>query len=341
MRRLCVILLTLTALAGGARATEPTDATETSLRAAVNRLAPLERTFLTGAAYAGHFSLDRLVTFSTRQDRLVATFHLPPELERQFRDPAPLLISLEGSDQVWSLHRRKAGTLDPGLSFVTLTCYAPDDKGPFNRYTLASDGDSVMVAAGQMFGHPATQQSIALSQGEKSLHLLWRIQLDKWSVHSIDLASLSQLDVSVPGLLENYLLPVLRRLGPARPAGDVYRVFDQLPADAAVTKKVWPLLARLDAGDARDRDAAVADLQRMGRQAVHACLRIDPATLSAEQQTRLATLFATEGWMHVADVDAARRDPAFLRSCLEDPDPAVRSAATNLLAALRAVPGVQ
>jgi len=341
MRRSCVILLTLTTLACGARAAEPGDAAEMSMRAAVNRLPGLEKSFLTGAAYAGRYSLDRLVTFSTRQDRLVATFHLPGELERQFRDPAPLLVSLEGSDQVWSLHRRKAGTLDPGLSLVTLTCYAPDDRGAFNRYTLASDGDSVMVAAGQMFGHPATQQSIALSQGEKSLHLLWRLQLDKWNVRSVDLASLSQLDARVPGLLGNYLLPVLRRLGPGRPAGDVYRVFDQLPADPAVTKTVWPVLARLDAGDPRDRDAAVEDLRRMGRPAIHACLRLDPATLSPEQQTRLASLYATEGWMHVADVDAARRDPAFLGSCLEDADPAVRSAATNLLAALRAVPGVE
>jgi hypothetical protein len=341
MRRLCVILLALATLALGARATEKSTAAETALRAAVDRLPGTEKAFLTGAFYAGHYSLDRLVTFSTRRDRLVATFHLPPELERQFRDPAPLLVSLEGSRQIWSLHRRKAGTLDTGLSLVTLTCYAPDDRGPFNRYSLASDGDSVMVAAGQMFGHPATRQSIALSQGEKSLHLTWRLQLDKWSVRSVDLASLSQLDVRVPGLLENYLVPVLRRLGPARPASDVYRVFDQLPADPKVTRRLWPVLARFDAGDPRARDAAMTDLRQMGRRAIHACLRIDPVTLSPEQQTRLTALYATDGWTHVRDVDAARSDPAFLASCLEDPDPAVRLAATNLLAALRAVPDVR
>ena len=336
MRRLCVLLITLI-VTTAAHAAGPADAGESSLRASIGHLPPLEKTFLAGAAYAGHYSLDQLVTFSTRQDRLVATFHLPAALERQFRDPAPLLVSLEGSDQVWSLHRRKAGTLDTGLSLITLTCYAPDDKGPFNRYSLSSDGDSLMVAAGQMFGHPITQQSIALSQGEKSLHVLWRLQLEKWSVHSLDLVSLNQLPGKAPGLLENYFLPVLRRLGPARPASDVYRVFDQLPAAAEVTKQVWPLLARLDASAPRDRDAAFAELQTMGRQAILACLRIDPATLSAEQQTRLASLYATEGWMHVPDIDAARSDPAYLTSCLEDQDPAVRSAATNLLAALRAV----
>ena len=69
-----------------------------------------------------------------------------------------------------------------------------------------------------------------------------------------------------------------------------------------------------------------------------ACLRLDLATLSAEQQNRLGSLYACEGWMHVPDIDAARSDPTYLAACLEDEDPAVRSAASNLLAALRAVP---
>jgi hypothetical protein len=325
-------------LASNAFASQADASVEASLRTRIARLPLLEKGLLGNAPYAGRYALDKLVTFSTRQERLIATFHLPAQLERQFRDPAPLLVSLEGSDQIWSLHRRKAGTLDTGLSLITLTCYAPDDKGPFNRYTLSSDGQNLMIAGAQMFGHPTTQQSIALSQGERSLHVLWRLQLDKWSVHSIDLASLSQLPATAPGLLENYLLPVMRRLGPALPASDVYRVFDQLPADPRVVKQIRPVLARLDADDPRERDAAFTDLQRMGRQAVLACLRLDVATLSAEQQNRLGSLYACEGWMHVADIEAARSDPTYLAACLEDEDPAVRSAASNLLAALRAVP---
>jgi hypothetical protein len=337
MRAFWLILMGLL-LASNAFAVEAGDAFEASLRARMGRLPAIEKALLGQAAYAGHYALDQLVTFSTRQERLIATFHLPAELARKFRDPAPLLLSLEGSDQIWSLHRRKAGTLDTGLSLITLTCYAPDDKGPFNRYTLSSDGRNLMIAAAQMFGHPTTQQSIALSQGERSLHVLWRLQLDKWSVHSLDLAALSQLPAQVPGLLENYLLPIMRRLGPGLPASDVYRVFDQLPADPKVVKQIRPVLARLDADDPHDRDAAFAELQRMGRSAVLACLRLDAATLSAEQQNRLGSLYACEGWMHVPDIDAARSDPTYLAACLEDEDPAVRSAASNLLAALRAVP---
>jgi hypothetical protein len=334
MRWVCLIVIPL-ALASNLCAADPIEA---SLRARIDRLPPPEKAFLGNAVYAGQYPLDQLVTFSTRQERLVATFHLPVELERQFRDPAPLLISLQGSDHIWSVHRRKGGTLDKGLSLIVLTCYAPADRGPFNRYTLSSDGHNLMVAAAQMFGHPATQENIALSQGERSLHLLWRLQLDKWSVHSVDLAALSQIPARAPGLLENYLLPVLRRLGPAQPASDVYRVFDQIPADPKVVKKVWPVLEKLDASDARDRDAAFTELQRMGRQAVLACLRLDVTTLSAEQRNRLTALYACEGWAHVPDVDAARSDPVFLSACLDDPDPTVRSTASNLLAALRAVP---
>jgi hypothetical protein len=315
------------------------DSHEDALRTRIARLPPLEKGFLSKSAYAGHYSLDRLVTFTTRDNRLVATFHLPRELVEQFRDPAPLLISLEGSDHIWSVHRRQSGTLDTGLSLTVLTCYAPDETWPFNRFSLSSDGLSCMVAAAQMYGHPNVQQNLSMSQGERSLHLFWRLQADQWKAQSADLASLNQLPTRAAGLMNDYLLPVLQRLGPARPASDVYRVFDQIPADPKVVAKIRPILAQLDANDSRQRDAAAVELISMGRQAVLACMRLDPAELSPEQQNRLTSMYRGEGWVHVADVEAARRDPVFLSSCLEDQDPAVRLAARNLLAAIRAVPG--
>jgi len=102
-----------------------------------------------------------------------------------------------------------------------------------------------------------------------------------------------------------------------------------------------PLIARLDAEDSKVRDAAAASLKALGRAAVHACLRLDEAVLSPEQRNRLIAFYASEGWVHVPDIEAARRDSAFLSGCLEDQDPAVRTAATNLLAALRVGPGAR
>jgi HEAT repeat protein len=115
-------------------------------------------------------------------------------------------------------------------------------------------------------------------------------------------------------------------------------VFDRIPADPAVAQQVVPLIAKLDSDDSKVRDAAVASLKALGRAAVHACLRLDEAVLSPEQRNRLSAFYASEGWLHVPDIEAARRAPYFLSACLEDQDPAVRTAATNLLAALRVAP---
>jgi HEAT repeat protein len=136
--------------------------------------------------------------------------------------------------------------------------------------------------------------------------------------------------------MDRYLVPVLRRLGAARPASDVYRVFDQIPADPKVSDAIAPLVAKLDSDDGAVRDAAAAALKRMGRPATIACLRLDPATLSPEQKNRLAAIHASEGWLHLVDLEAARADEAFLASCTEDEDEAVRTAASNQLAAVRA-----
>ena len=310
---------------------------EEALRAAVRRLPPVEQGFVDRAKYVGHYSLSELVTYSNRDGRLAATFHLPERLVRQFADPAPLLVSLEGSPHVWSLHRRKAATLDAGFSMLTLTCYAPDEVWPFNRFAVSSDGgQTVLVSAGQMFGNPAAQQTLTMGQTERSLWMAWRLDADKWVSKRVEAADMKELPTRTPAIIiDRYLLPVLRRLGAARAASDVYRVFDQVSADPAVTKRVMPLLAGLDSDDSAVRDAAAAGLKAMGRPAVLACMRMDQASLSPEQRGRLAGFYAAEGWMRVADVEAARGDEGFLASCTEDEDPAVRAAASNLLAAAR------
>src|SRR5207248_8185046 len=66
---------------------------------------------------------------------------------------------------------------------------------------------------------------------------------------------------------------------------------------------ILPLVAKLDADDAKTRDAATAALKALGRPAVHACLRLDQSNLSPEQRNRLSAFYAAEGWIHVPDVE--------------------------------------
>jgi hypothetical protein len=326
------LLLSLCAI--GVRAE---DANEERLRRLIDRLPPAERQFVDNAVYAGVYALGDLVRYSNQDGRLAATFRLPEPLVKRFADPAPLVIAVEGSPHAWAVSRRRSGTLDEGLSMVTLTCYAPDDNGPFNRCSVSSDGKSVLVSGGQMFGKPGWLQTISLSQSDRALNVAWRLEAEQYKPKRVAVADFAQLTANAPGLVSDFLRPVLRRLGAARPAADVYRVFDQIPADPTVKKKLRPLLIDLEAPDAAAREAAVDAIKALGRPGVLACLRTNPSTLSPEQQGRLRSLYASEGWLHVSDVEAARTDVEFLSSCAEDDDPRVRDVATNMLAALQAL----
>ena len=306
------------------------------LRAELARLPDVERRALAGAKYAGRYAQSRLATFSTHAGRWRAEFHLPAELARQFADPAPLVIALEGSPHLWTIQRRKAGTLDAGLSLVILTCYAPAEPGPFHKFSLASDGLSVTVSAQDLLGHPLWQSHLTLMQSERALHVGFRLAADKYTPRRLRLDEFAQIQTQVPDFWNNYVVPALRRLGPGRAAADVYRVFDQIPADPKVTRDVMALVARLGADELTERDAAARELRTKGRAAMLATMRLDPALLSPEQNSRLAWFRAADGWVRVEDVDSARRDEAFLEACLEDEDPAVRVAAANTLAAVRA-----
>ena len=329
MRRLALLLLLI---AVPARAAE----TPPELRAEAGRLPEVERQFLAGAKYAGEFAQSELVTFSTHAGRWRAEFHLPPELVRQFADPAPLLLRLEGSPHLWSLHRRKSGTLDPGLSLINLTCYAPSDPGPFQKFSVASDGVSVTVSGYELAGHPLWRQHLLLMQSERAFFASFRLAADKYTPRKMRFDEFSQVSMQVPELVSGFATPVLRRLGSGRAAADVYTVFDQIPADPEVTRKIMPLIARLGSDDIAARDEAARELRTMGRPAMLAAMRLDRSMLSPEQTSRLASIRASEGWVRVSDLEAARTDESFLESCLEDEDPAVRLAAANTLAAVRA-----
>src|SRR5688500_9893274 len=103
-RLIPLLLLSLLSLAA-----QGADPTEQRLRALVARLPIAEQDFVAKSAYAGEHPLSKLVSFSTRDNRLLATFHLPDDLVKRFADPAPLMIALDGSPHVWTLHRRKSG----------------------------------------------------------------------------------------------------------------------------------------------------------------------------------------------------------------------------------------
>jgi hypothetical protein len=188
-----------------------------------------------------------------------------------------------------------------------------------------------------MYARPGWEQTITLGQTERTVTATWRLRADRFTARRAQATEFGQLPGRLPVAVWDELRAVLRRLGAARAASDVYRVFDQIPADPAVTRQLRPLLGELEAAAPEAREAATARIRALGRPGILACLRRDPTMLSPEQSNRLRALYAAEGWLHVDDVEAARNDPEFLRACLEDEDPRVRSVAANTLSALEAI----
>ena len=145
---------------------------------------------------------------------------------------------------------------------------------------------------------------------------------------------IQQLRHDHPAEVRTYLDAMLGEIGggsnPLRPqAGDVYRAFDNIPADSATLEQVTRLLEDLDALEPATREAASRRLERLGRAGVLAAARINRTDLSAEQALRLDAFIARN--ITIADAASARDDPLFLLDCLEDEDRAVRSAALEQL----------
>lgn len=158
-------------------------------------------------------------------------------------------------------------------------------------------------------------------------------------LHAFNAPDLLQLWNDHQRECRTFLVPLLRTIAPRenvlRPrAGDVYRAFDAIPADAEVTRQVRAILPELEAESPAAREAASAKIDALGPAGVLAILRMDRGDCTPEQTARLGAIVQRHSTLR--DPAGWRRDIYFLTDCLEDADPAVRRAALD---AVRAVAG--
>src|SRR3954453_1239127 len=109
----------------------------------------------------------------------------------------------------------------------------------------------------------------------------------------------------------------------------------RMARDRSLLPRVEKLLAQLDAGDYRDREAALARLRERGGPAALVLSDMPRQKFSAEQNRSIEAMLAD--YRPLSDEVAAARlsDPEFLLSCLGySDDPAVRAAAAGRLAEL-------
>jgi hypothetical protein len=225
----------------------------------------------------------------------------------------------KGSTEVslaWSDARRDDGPwkINLNLSNTYFSVSAQyGENAPFSNVTLTSSNNQVSVTAGRnTLGRPAIQ-----------------VQADSF-------AALARLQ---PELVRQHVAPMLRELfglyfAPPDPAL-AYAVFDELPADESVARRLEAIVPRLDVDAAAEREAAGEQLRGLGIPGVVAVLHYRRENLTFEQESRLNAFLADHTWRGDgpgdAQTKALRTDRSFLLACLEFQTPDVRTAAKRAL----------
>jgi hypothetical protein len=219
--------------------------------------------------------------------------------------------------------------------------YMPDRWAGLQLTSVTADDDLTLTGSGRVgrtFVTVEYQQGRALNAARLKVERTRRPGGGR-PLHEFTAPDLLQMWNDHQRECRMYLVPLLSVIAPRenvlRPrAGDVYRAFNDIPADAAMTRQVAALLPQLEAESPAARDAASAKIEALGPPGVLALLRMDRAEWTPEQTARLATIVQRQSTL--SDPTAWRRDIYFLTDCLDDADPAVRQAA---LRAVNAVAG--
>lgn len=290
------------------------------------------RKSITNTPDGGTFKMKELVQFAMENGRMKAdcTNKIPSGQSKR--------LKIEGSDSVWmfnsfnnvgqshfSLTRYDFDAADEDFWQITVSC----QSGPMNVLSLHAQGGDACEANRVYF----TQQ-----QNNVTFNVMGRDNNRMRQILTANAADLTALRNAHPEAVRKFLVPLLRRITMQpilRPgAGDVYRVFTEIPADAKVVSQVEALLPDLASPKPDVRKKATDKLAALGPAGVLAAERMNADLLAPEQAFRLGELVASQTRIIVDDPAEVAKDPDFLMDCLEDDDLAVRQAARDSLAKL-------
>jgi hypothetical protein len=267
-----------------------------------------------------------LIKFSMIDGLLGVEFGPEPDPER-----GEVRVAVEGSPATWLVRAQAASAANSSISVARLDFDQTADGLIWSTSIARGDGYLSMSAEGIGLRLQYNQ-----SRGMAQL-VLWEVQRGR-NVLALRLEgpSFLHLQAEHPQEVHQYLMPLLVRLGGEhmlRPGGaDVYRVFSELPAPAAMAAKVRELLPRLDSAVFSERDAASRELSELGARGAQVVLKLERSLLTFEQNDRLDAFLDTQRRRAIdGDPASMRKDTAFLVDCLEDEDPAVRGAAKEAL----------
>ncbi len=293
---------------------------------------------LTGMPALHVKSLREVVQFAIENDDVILRTSLPPaETSSLFVDGKPTLISVaaqrgDGNEPtyqppVFILIRHEYAA--PGSIAIThINAIAP-------RVAISKSADGGGVFRNVDF----IQSDEFLEEGDERVRLyVQEHRNDEPFVNlTLSAANITELRRKYPAETMRYLEPIFRDFGQAavlfqvnaRAAWQVLGGTYAPPADIA--KQVDALLVRLDADDAKVREAALKELEQLGQEAALVLMKRDRAGLSEEQQSRVETFLAP--YKPLTDEEAARmRDDAeFLLTALSAEEPELTTRALERL----------
>ncbi len=295
------------------------------------------------------FKWSDLLRLSLHDGKLVVD-PLPSSDAKAFvRGDRRVIVEIENSPAIWALSTAGRVWVDTQRKVPSdhFSAWASYDRGmPIDQLNPAlvriTPGENTFIGAGKLDGRELQVTFIYRDTQLGGVTLVVEpLGAQKaaplFSIHTNDM---DELRAQKPSAVRAYVAPLLASIAGrnlfAPQAGDVYRVFSDIPADPEMTKKVDALLSQMESPSVEDRNAASSALDALGPGGILAAMRLDRTGLSPEECDRLDR--AIDNHTLYRSSNNLKSDPYFLLDCLENEDRAVRAAAKSALEKLTGKP---
>jgi hypothetical protein len=293
-------------------------------------------------------SLRDVVQFAIENDDVVLrTSVAPTDMAAIVADGRPTLISVSAE------RGEGAGgnepTYQPPLFAVMRHEYVPPDGVAITQINAIAPRISISKSAegaGFFRNVDFIQSDEFLEEGDERVRFYVQEHRNDEVIVDLKLAAanVTELRRKYPAETMRYLEPIFRDFGQSavlfqvnsRAAWQVLGGTYAPPKEVA--KQVDALLVRLDADDAKERAAALKDLEALGQQAALVLMKRDRAGLSEEQQSRVETFLGP--YKPLTDAEAAKMgsDTEFLLTALSAEDVELTTRALERLKAVAKQP---
>lgn len=289
-------------------------------------------------------SLREIVQFSIENDDIVVRTTVPPtDISAVVVDGRPTLISVSTPLVDAPAPATERGKLyQPAYFSVMRHEYPPSGGLAITQINVVVPRVAISKSAegsGVFRNVDFIQSDDFLEESDDRVRLYVQEHRNDEPVVDLKLsaANVAELRRKYPAETMRYLEPIFREFGQS---GVLFQVSPQAawqvlggtyspPAD--VEKQVDAILIKLDADDAKQREAAAKELEQLGQPAALVLMKRDRAKMTEEQQARVEAFLAPYKPLSDDEAERMRNDVEFLLTALSVEEPEVAARALDRL----------